>query len=407
MALVHERQVDSPARYAHMIQQQGARLGIFLLLLCICATVFMQPVQAQTNTTLPDTDLDSILNDTVEYDNTAVAACIGGSSTLVGTDNAEKIFNFLISKGLNAIQAAGVMGNLQAESNFDPGINETNPAVQGSRGGYGIAQWTGSRRVDLEKAAEAKGVPVNDLAFQLDFMYNESANERKSIDYPGVAEWEGLKRQTTVRDAVIYWERNYERAGIPRLGARLQFGEELLVRFGSGTGNGTVQSGGATSCITGEGGVVIGNVAFPVDERWYRQNPEWFTKPHHNSTPASDIPVPTGTPIYAVLGGTVTKAPIMETNTSYGQGVEIESPGGIRIIYAHGIDGGAIVKPGDTVQPGQLIMHSGSTGNSTGPHLHLEIRIGGRERCPQPLLSGIMSGNPPDIMGLPSTGCTK
>lgn len=151
------------------------------------------------------------------------------SANLVGADNAEKIYNFLISKGLTPIQAVGIMGNLQAESGFDPGITERGNGI-----GFGIAQWSFGRRTALEEAARTQGVDVADLGFQLEYLYNES-NARQSLDYPGTSEWEGLKRQTTVTGAVFYWERNFERPKFPGQVVRVQFANALLLRFGSNT----------------------------------------------------------------------------------------------------------------------------------------------------------------------------
>lgn len=147
---------------------------------------------------------------------------------------------------------------------------------------------------------------------------------------------------------------------------------------------------------------IVGDYAFPVEMHWYESHPQWFTKPHHDY-PAADIPVPTGTPIFAVAAGTVTKAP---SGGACGQGVIITGDDGATYLYCHGSDGGQVVKPGDHVEPGQLLMHSASTGNSTGPHLHLGIRIDGQNRCPQPFLAAIAEGAPITPQSLPASGCS-
>lgn len=82
-----------------------------------------------------------------------------------------------------------------------------------------------------------------------------------------------------------------------------------------------------------------------------------------------DLATPTGTPVAAVSAGTVTSA---GDSGAYGQRVGITHPDGTQSMYAHmsRID----VSVGDVVEAGDLVGAVGTTGNSTGPHLHLEVR---------------------------------
>lgn len=94
-----------------------------------------------------------------------------------------------------------------------------------------------------------------------------------------------------------------------------------------------------------------------------------------------DIAAKTGTPIKVVTDGTVTFA---SYNGSYGNLVKISHGNGVETWYAH--TSKMYVKVGQKVTAGETIAAVGSTGNSTGAHLHLEIRINGQHVNPQKYL---------------------
>lgn len=134
---------------------------------------------------------------------------------LIGKDAAEKIWNYLIAAGLNRYGAAGLMGNLYAESGLKPDNLENlcerrlkeagkpyctdesytaavdagqigraeflNP-LPGKQYGYGLAQWTSAgRKAGLYDLAKSKGVSIGDLEVQLEFLIKEL-----SMSYKGV-----------------------------------------------------------------------------------------------------------------------------------------------------------------------------------------------------------------------------
>lgn len=90
-----------------------------------------------------------------------------------------------------------------------------------------------------------------------------------------------------------------------------------------------------------------------------------------------DIAAPYGTPIVAAAGGTVIKA---QYYGSYGNCVIIDNGGGVSTLYAHMSK--ILVKNGQKVEAGATIGKVGSTGASTGNHLHFEVRIGGTPKDP-------------------------
>ena len=106
----------------------------------------------------------------------------------------------------------------------------------------------------------------------------------------------------------------------------------------------------------------------------------------------SDYAAPTGTKIVAAKGGKVLEAKNgVSWGAAYGNAVVIDHGSGLRAIYAHMSK--ISVKAGQEVEEGQEIGLVGSTGNSTGPHLHLEVRVSpwrynNKDVDPEALLSG-------------------
>ncbi len=100
-----------------------------------------------------------------------------------------------------------------------------------------------------------------------------------------------------------------------------------------------------------------------------------------------DIAVPTGTTVSAAAEGTVVFA---GRKGGYGNLVIVEHPDGRETRYAH--LSSISVTAGDPVTQGQPIALSGSTGKSTGPHLHFEIREDGVAVDPRQFLSNVLSG---------------
>ncbi|MDD2834317.1 MAG: M23 family metallopeptidase [Methylotenera sp.] len=95
-----------------------------------------------------------------------------------------------------------------------------------------------------------------------------------------------------------------------------------------------------------------------------------------------DFTAETGTPIYAAAGGIVTAA--VQT-PDYGKIVKIDHGSGLETRYAHASK--LLVVTGERVRKGQKIAEVGSTGRSTGPHLHYEIRLNGNPLDPRKYLS--------------------
>jgi murein DD-endopeptidase MepM/ murein hydrolase activator NlpD len=96
-----------------------------------------------------------------------------------------------------------------------------------------------------------------------------------------------------------------------------------------------------------------------------------------------DLASPQGTPVYAAAAGIAYPLPDYQY---YGNHVLLQHSGGLATVYAHLV--AMNVAWGQRVSRGQLIGWVGSTGNSTGPHLHFEVRFAGQPVDPEPYLSG-------------------
>jgi len=101
----------------------------------------------------------------------------------------------------------------------------------------------------------------------------------------------------------------------------------------------------------------------------YRTHPIFGTTIYHSGI---DIGVDYGTPVHAADGGVVVEAGWI---SGYGYAVIIDHGNGLSTLYGHNQE--LAVSEGQSVSQGQVIAYAGSTGNSTGPHVHFEVRANG------------------------------
>jgi lambda family phage tail tape measure protein len=137
---------------------------------------------------------------------------------------AAQIANALKSAlGLTDAQAAGIVGNLMRESGLNPRVNEGGAVgLPRGVGGYGLAQWTGTRQTDLVRFAGGRG-QAGDMATQLRFMVSELMG-------PEAASLAKLKTAQSPEQAAYLFDKHYERSGVKAMGerqanARKVFGE--------------------------------------------------------------------------------------------------------------------------------------------------------------------------------------
>ena len=188
------------------------------------------------------------------------APTVGGQSiTAVGGHyggNAQGVWNALTAAGFSKVQAAGIMGNMQSESGFDPfivqgGGHSMNPRDAGG-GGYGLVQWTpGSKLVPY---LHGHGVSV---ANEINALSEQLAGKGSS---PEGAAGSALRNARSVAEAARAFELNYERhAGGPQAN-RVSQAESIYKQYAA---KGAIVNG-ARHLVVGEAGP---EAVIPLDER--------------------------------------------------------------------------------------------------------------------------------------------
>lgn len=145
--------------------------------------------------------------------------------------------------------------------------------------------------------------------------------------------------------------------------------QQLLMNLASQVSKLTAEQNRIANPYTG------GKLAMPIKDN-YRVSSNFGTRVHpvtgkkHTHT-GIDFAAPQGTDIFAAEDGVVI---VSQTYGSYGEAIVIDHGNGLWTLYAHIRKGGRMVSKGDEVERGDKIAEVGSTGNSTGPHLHFEVR---------------------------------
>lgn len=125
--------------------------------------------------------------------------------------------------GLTDVQAAGVVGNLMHESGGFQQLQERNPSVKGSDGGYGYAQWTGPRRDKFEQYAKDRGLEPGSYEANYGYLKYELANdpyERRQFNT--------VKKAQTAEEAARLVSENFLRPGKPNLAERTRLAQEAM-----------------------------------------------------------------------------------------------------------------------------------------------------------------------------------
>ena len=137
-------------------------------------------------------------------------------------DKSKYAYNYLISKGLTPIQSAGIVGNLQAESNLDTTVK----GKADDAGSVGIAQWHSERKKGLMDFAKARGKHYGDLNLQLDYVIEELNSPAYS---KAMTELQKAKTADQAAKAFMnHYEKPAEWAKIKSVGTRVGVANAIL-----------------------------------------------------------------------------------------------------------------------------------------------------------------------------------
>lgn len=226
-------------------------------LLMLASAVPLQRINAQEVIDCNEARLKNLSVAMLNCEGTAQQSTCGAGQ-LMGSDNPEKVWNYLTGKGMTPVQAAGAMGNLQHEGGFNPkrvedgwGFPREMEAIPPNVGpagqpGYGIVQWTSpGRKQGLATMAIEKNLPVYDLSLQLDYMWSELEGPYRTRALDPLLLTDDLAEATRI------WQNKYEVG--TNFQPRYEAAQSWLALYGSGTtivGNGTGCQLDASGCPT-------------------------------------------------------------------------------------------------------------------------------------------------------------
>ena len=207
-----------------------------------------------------------------------------------------------------------------------------------------------AKLVELEKSALAKQAEIEQKKAERNVVLQKAQNDRATA----MQAIEELNASSAQVSAMLK-ERQAARAAAAAAAAAADQSSG-----GQGASDNWVQGTGQL------GWPVSGEITSPYG---YRVHPIWGTTIYHSGI---DIGVDEGTPVHAADGGVVVWSGWMG---GYGYAVVIDHGNGLSTLYGHNSE--LAVDEGQSVAKGQVISYAGSTGNSTGPHVHFEVRVNG------------------------------
>lgn len=332
---------------------------------------------------------------------TTVTKGSGGNKKVVKTSkgkgsNKDRVWSFLKKNGYTDQAAAGVIGNLMQESgtSLNPRLAEFKGQGKiGGKGGFGILQWTGGRRRALEKFAKKQKKDVGDLDLQLAFFAKELNSKAVRYDFNKmIGGYSKLTKNKSVSSATKQFEKVMERASNKQMAKRIKYATSAYNSYAGKTittvskpkkettkkkSTKKTSSPKTTSrALSGWNGRITSTQG---KRRYKNYKGQWVTDTHNGV----DIAAKGGTRLDSNVAGKVIASGSSTKNgyhSSYGNIVVVQDKKGDKHLYGHLQK--SLVKIGDKISKGNAIGKIGSTGASTGNHLHYTVNQGGKQAMP-------------------------
>lgn len=279
-------------------------LTIFTIVLTTINPVFAEQSAVKCPSGMSKLDCNALLNDAANWVplGSGMVGCFTGNSSLAGNNNAEMIWNYFIGKGLKPVAVAGIMGNFQQESGFDPAVkqNYTKKALPDDgdgKTGYGIAQWTSQgrqaglfaqmRAANLQQyygsgwghPEKNKEMPIEDrsklLLVELNYAWDSDSTKISDL----ADQLNATTTETGDDGSTVLFHKLFERSAdnASQIQERVDSATSILEDFKGVTGEGST---GISGCSESLGGVSTIEDAIPWAMRFIQD-----TKTEYNSAP--------------------------------------------------------------------------------------------------------------------------
>ncbi|HZX01617.1 phage tail tip lysozyme [Kribbella sp.] len=246
----------------------------------------------------------------------SAGACSCQTGNLSGSNNEQKAFNYFVQNGYTKEQAAGIVGNMSAESGVEPSRKQyTDPGVitppaemAGSPLGWGIVQWTPADKMILPSRKEgADDAKIASLEYQLDFLRKQLIGEGP---VPEKGPGDALKASTTAEEASHVFADQFERFGghenpnAETYGERAKAAERILRLFGGVAPASDPKNPAADPCGAGSGNIatVAKNLAWPDSGKNHWGTDASLAKPEYVAAMAKYNDGPNGQDPYTDCG---------------------------------------------------------------------------------------------------------